>query len=373
VSLWRAGIERMCGHPPPPGYHPDVWRQLRTDAIRLLDPKQGHAEALLAVGWDTLSLFGLHPTRPARRVSHMGLVAVMHGAELVEITPEAIQLRHRTGSLLRFYRTPAEHRIGALPAWGFHDHHHHHDDDNPNSYQQENDDMPYEIDANVDPAAVAGDSLAFLSWCVQQIMAVQNMAAIPACSFALRSGGSRELADLSLGALFDWVTSRIGWMFTSGIAGEPPQRLWSPSRTKLIPKPDDGRDWKIAFWCQGALFTGGGMSRWIWESSQVASFKAYKELMMMLAIEGPKHLPQLPLIAHTGQTSTKSPIFQIIDYIDRPACLPADADPERFERRERDEYRPDANNGTGSGRQVQQVQRAPDSMWDAPPNDDPWG
>jgi hypothetical protein len=300
----------MRGQPPAlgpdGGFTESAWHQFKLDAIALLN----HAEALAAAGWDTLSLFGLHPVKPAVRVSHMGLAACLKGAELIEITPAAIRLRHHTGSLLRFYRVPSQ--PGALPAWRFH-----HD-----PHDQQETDMPYEESTAFDPEAYVADTLAFLAYSVEGVNTYDLN--VPPGSFLLRSGRNRVPVDLTGGTIFDWVTSAIGWMRTSGVAGEAPHRVWSQTRAKQIPRPSP--DHKTAFWAQGSVLIDGALTRWIWETSQAASWKAYRELMLMVAVEGPKHLPKLPLVVHTGRTPVMVPTFKILSYEDRPACLPTDPD-----------------------------------------------
>jgi hypothetical protein len=335
----------MRGHPPPEGYREADWHQFKLDALALLHPQHGYAAALIAAGWDTLSLFGLHPTRPYRRVSHMGLAACLHGAELLEIAPDAIGLRHRTGttggSLTRFYRTTVQ--PGAVPAWSFQP------DDQPEENQ-----MAYEEDAFLDPDAYQSDPMAFLRYHVEELFSRGTNPHIPAGSFTRRVGRDLVITDLSQGALCDAYTSRIGWMLTTGVAGEVPLRVWSPTRAKQIPKPDN-RDWKTAFWCQLALQIEGEVIRLVWESSQGASWKGYREVMLMLATS--KHAPQLPLIKHTGHTPTMVPVFEIISFEDRPSCLPTD--PEKYEKGER------TNQGNGGYRE-RQVQRGGGPSWDAP-------
>jgi hypothetical protein len=350
----------MRGHPPPELFDEARWHQFRLDALALLHPQRGHAETLLAAGWDTLSLFGLHPTRPYRRVSHMGLAACLRGAEVLEIAPDAIRLRHGTGSLARFYRTPSQ--PGAVPAWSFHDDHHDQPQESP---------MAYEENVALDPDAYQSEAMAFLGYHVKGLHP-PGQDATPGGSFTRRVGRDRLITDLSQGTIFDFATSRIGWMLTTGVPGEAPLRVWSPTRAKQIPKPDD-RDWRTAFWAQLALQVEGEVIRLVWETSQGTSWKAYRELMLMLAGDGPKRLPQLPLVAHTGHTPTMMPTFRIISFEDRPACLPTD--PEKLERSEGRESRQSQRGGNGTGGYVSRPPQRPG--WDTPsddrPSDDSWG
>jgi hypothetical protein len=184
--------------------------------------------------------------------------------------------------------------------------------------------MSYDESIAFDPDALINlpSGRAWLGWHVAAVPR-EN---IPAGSFTLRSGNTREIIDLSAGFCFDWPTSLIGWMHTEGVRGEPPRRIWSETRSKLPPRPApiNGRPWKHAFWSQACLFIGTEPVRVIWESGQEASWKAYRDLMIQLAAGAPKRLPKLPLIAFTETSPVMVPMFEVASYIDRPTCLPTE-------------------------------------------------
>jgi hypothetical protein len=73
--------------------------------------------------------------------------------------------------------------------------------------------------------------------------------------------------------------------------------------------------------------------RVIWEACQVASWLAYRDLMLKIALGAANELPKLPLIAFTDHTPTMAPQFVVERYVLRPACLP--------------ENPKEASNGTG--------------------------
>jgi hypothetical protein len=113
--------------------------------------------------------------------------------------------------------------------------------------------MSYETSTAFDagPPVVSGNP--YLSWHVQDTLDHQ----ITAGSFSIRHGGGRDVIDLSAtreggGAVFDWPTSKIGWMLP-GERGVPPQRVWGATRSKLPTSPGEG--WKKAFWAQIAILS----------------------------------------------------------------------------------------------------------------------
>jgi hypothetical protein len=67
-----------------------------------------------SLGWNTLDVFGAHPTHPAERVDCAGLVILLRGDELVAITADSARTRRRSGAILTFYRGPQQ---GAVPLW----------------------------------------------------------------------------------------------------------------------------------------------------------------------------------------------------------------------------------------------------------------
>jgi hypothetical protein len=104
TSEWRAGVDRLRSLPPPDDIRERDWHQWKLDAIALLDH---HGDELAGLGWDAISLFGLHATHPGTRVGSSGLARFLRGGSLVEITATHAVIRRPTGSRLTFRRTPA--------------------------------------------------------------------------------------------------------------------------------------------------------------------------------------------------------------------------------------------------------------------------
>jgi hypothetical protein len=334
---------------PPPfglagGFTEAEWHTYKLIA---LDLTKRYGAELVHLGWRTLDLFGLHPTLPGRRVDHMGLAGFLEGAELIELAPTHVRMRKRTGSVLTFTRIVPP--PGAVPAWHFH--------------HPEEDSLAYETSTMLDPEAGIGESLYWLGWHVQEITRPGGVI-LPAGSFSLRTSRGQEPFDLSKdGAIFDWATSAIGIQYGSGVRGEPIQKIWSSTRSKLPTRPN--KDWKAAFWVQAAILIDGELVRAIWETNQFASWQAYRDLMTQLAVEGPKRLPKLPVAAHKDTSPILVPVWEIVRYVDRPACLPENAVPPEPKEK---------GNGAPHGYREGYRDRARGggSSWDAPslPDDD---
>jgi hypothetical protein len=95
----------------PADIRPDRWRQAIIDAGLFLEQWGAQAASL---GWNTLDVFGAHPTHPLQRLDCVGLILLLHGDELVAITADTARTRRRSGTILTFYRRP---RPGAVPLW----------------------------------------------------------------------------------------------------------------------------------------------------------------------------------------------------------------------------------------------------------------
>jgi hypothetical protein len=78
------------------------WRFLISDAENFL-PRWGSAAHSL--GWTALDLFGVHPAAPAVRFDVMGLLPIMNGGAVVNLTDGAATLRARSGVTLTYRRS----------------------------------------------------------------------------------------------------------------------------------------------------------------------------------------------------------------------------------------------------------------------------
>lgn len=100
---WAEGFARLQVMAPPPGIRPARWQQVIDDAGRFIDRWAATAARL---GWDTASVFAVHPEKPEARVDMAGLVWLIDGSEVVAISADTAKLRHKRGAVLSYYRRP---------------------------------------------------------------------------------------------------------------------------------------------------------------------------------------------------------------------------------------------------------------------------
>jgi hypothetical protein len=86
------------------GVPPNRWPQIQRDAHQLVE--RGWLHTALDLGWTTADLFGCDQRAPWHRVDRSGLVLLMGGHEIVELSSDVATLRTRTGSVLRHRRRP---------------------------------------------------------------------------------------------------------------------------------------------------------------------------------------------------------------------------------------------------------------------------
>jgi hypothetical protein len=315
-AIWRSRLDQMRSHPPPPGFSEGDWHQLKLDAFRLLET---HGAELVALGWTTLDLFGLHRTHPGNRVSHSGLARFLYGGAIAELTDRHARIRHRTGSVLTFIRVDAQ--PGAVPAWALHQ-----------PQQEGTTEMAeYTMDLDGAPATngdgryppAGGDPGPYLRWHAQPT----NDGMFAAGDFSLRDRDGTGILKLSEGAVFDWPSSRTGWMLSQ--PGQSPERRWNTSRTKFAPKPDKANMWRRAIWIELAYDTD---ARCLWEQSGESAWLSYCDLMALIRDTALAELPKLPLLAHAGHKefpmargSATVATWRLLRYVPRPLCLPEHA------------------------------------------------
>jgi hypothetical protein len=80
------------------------WPQIQRDTRHLIEC--GWLHAALDLGWSTADLFGCDQRAPWYRLDRSGLVLLMGGHEIVELSSDVATLRTRTGSVLCHRRRP---------------------------------------------------------------------------------------------------------------------------------------------------------------------------------------------------------------------------------------------------------------------------
>ncbi|MBI1209754.1 MAG: hypothetical protein GC191_21045 [Azospirillum sp.] len=90
------------------------WRTIVADTLAFVD--SGQAAHSFALGWTAADLFGCDALAPWHRLDRAGLMLLVGGREIVEITGADAALRHQDGSVLRFRRvqTPPHPPVGML-------------------------------------------------------------------------------------------------------------------------------------------------------------------------------------------------------------------------------------------------------------------
>jgi TubC N-terminal docking domain len=83
---------------------PQRWPRVQRDAARLVEG--GWLERALALGWTAADLFGCDRRAPWHRLDRAGLVLLVGGHEIVELTLDVAALRTSTGLVLRSRRRP---------------------------------------------------------------------------------------------------------------------------------------------------------------------------------------------------------------------------------------------------------------------------
>jgi hypothetical protein len=150
-------------------------------------------------------------------------------------------------------------------------------------------------------------------------------------TWSIKNGDGSEPVDLSQGLVFDWLSSRTGWMEKDG-AGAAPRKQWNAKRGAMAPQP--GPDYSKAFQAPVACLLNDQPVHALWEAGRLGAWQGYLDLMALLknANAGSK-LPQLPLVACTGHRelvlrngATLIPKFSVLRFVPRPACLPLQED-----------------------------------------------
>jgi hypothetical protein len=94
------------------GIPPHRWPRVQRDVVQLLEG--GWLERALALGWTAADLFGCDRRAPWHRLDRAGLVLLVGGHEIVELTPDVAALRTSTGSVLHHRRRPPAQPPAAL-------------------------------------------------------------------------------------------------------------------------------------------------------------------------------------------------------------------------------------------------------------------
>lgn len=91
---WAEGLARLDCMPCPDSVHPERWAEVVNDAGRFAD---AWAAKAVALGWNVLDVFGVHPGKPDARFDRMGLVWLLRGKRILAISEDAAKLETSKG------------------------------------------------------------------------------------------------------------------------------------------------------------------------------------------------------------------------------------------------------------------------------------
>jgi hypothetical protein len=100
--------------PRPASVQEPRWRALVENARRFVAQWASQATEL---GWDSLSLFGCHPTHPGARHDLKGLVWFIGDGEIIAMTATTARLRTRTGATQLYRRAAPRPGEPVVAAW----------------------------------------------------------------------------------------------------------------------------------------------------------------------------------------------------------------------------------------------------------------
>jgi hypothetical protein len=98
------GVQAILSADGARGIPPQRWPRVQSNAARLIEG--GWLERALALGWTAADLFGCDRRAPWHRLDRAGLVLLIGGHEIVELTATDAALRTSSGSVLRYRRRP---------------------------------------------------------------------------------------------------------------------------------------------------------------------------------------------------------------------------------------------------------------------------
>lgn len=128
---------------------------------------------------------------------------------------------------------------------------------------------------------------------------------------------------------------KLGHSKSEGMKGVAPERRWWQSPLRREPRPDESRTalggfvWSNALSVRAAI--GGGKAA-TWEDDGWGVYKGFDGLVKLLNPGFAAHEGLCPMVRVTGyadsgsgQNTTFVPVFEVVKWVPRPACLAEDA------------------------------------------------
>jgi hypothetical protein len=111
---WIEGYRRLVVMRRPHAIPETTWTWMQAAAGELLTR---WGRQLVAHGWTTLEVFGVHLEAPMPRIDCAGLLAMLSAHHKIEaISAKSVSLRTESGAVLRYYR-PLAANAGIVPVW----------------------------------------------------------------------------------------------------------------------------------------------------------------------------------------------------------------------------------------------------------------
>lgn len=112
VANWRESVASLSHGPGPLEIEPRRWTALVSDARKLVTH---WGDQLFAAGWSTLDVFGVPRQPGARRLDCVGLVAVIGGRAILDVSPDIAVIKASPRDTTRFHRSLIAR--GGVPIW----------------------------------------------------------------------------------------------------------------------------------------------------------------------------------------------------------------------------------------------------------------
>lgn len=128
---------------------------------------------------------------------------------------------------------------------------------------------------------------------------------------------------------------KLGWSKSDGETGKAPERRWWSSPLKSEQRPDESKTaqggyvWRNALSLRAAV--GGGAAA-TWEDEGWGCYKGFSNLVQQLNAGFAANEGLCPMVRCTGyadegsgNSATSVPVFEVLKWVPRPACLSEDA------------------------------------------------
>jgi hypothetical protein len=112
---WAEGFARLDPRRPPADAPPHRWQRFVDDVGLFVDGP--FCAVAILLGWGPFDLFGCDRDRPFARIDRAGLLWLLNGDKLVELTETTATIETKTGQRQRGHRKPIE--PGRVLAWEF--------------------------------------------------------------------------------------------------------------------------------------------------------------------------------------------------------------------------------------------------------------